>query len=122
MHANGCENCHRPHAAGTKQRLLNFSGEEENCRPCHNGHVADSDVMNDFSGRRGRLEGMETGTRVATVRAFVPLGEMFGYANDLRSKTQGRASHSMEFAQYERVPPSIANEIMKHTGSSFRFA
>ena len=48
VHANGCENCHRPHAAGTKQRLLNFSGEEENCRPCHNGHVADSDVMNDF--------------------------------------------------------------------------
>ena len=48
VHANGCENCHRPHSAETKQRLLNFVGEEENCRPCHNGHVAKDDMMQDF--------------------------------------------------------------------------
>ena len=55
------------------------------------------------------------------VNAVVPLAEMFGYANDLRSKTQGRASFSMEFDKYESVPPNVANEIMESAGNSFRF-
>jgi len=49
------------------------------------------------------------------------LAEMFGYANDLRGKTQGRASYAMEFAHYEAVPKSVANEIMEKMGSGFRF-
>jgi elongation factor G len=79
------------------------------------------DVMNDFSGRRGRLEGMTGDGTVKEIIAMVPLAEMFGYANDIRSRTQGRATYSMEFAQYEPVPPSIANEIMTKAGSTFRF-
>jgi elongation factor G len=79
------------------------------------------DVIGDFNGRRGRMEGMEPMSNVRKIFAMVPLSEMFGYANDLRSKTQGRASYSMEFAQYEPVPPSIANAIMENTGSSYRF-
>jgi len=82
------------------------------------------EVVSDLNGRRGRIESMEleqNGT-IRKVRAFVPLAEMFGYANDLRSRTQGRASHSMEFAQYEEAPANIANEIMERTGSSWRFA
>jgi len=51
----------------------------------------------------------------------VPLSEMFGYANDLRSKTQGRASFAMEFDGYEAVPPSVANEIMEAAGNTYRF-
>jgi elongation factor G len=80
------------------------------------------EVMSDFNGRRGRVEGMEPLGSVRKVFGFVPLAEMFGYANDIRSRTQGRASHSMEFAQYEPVPPSIANEIMEKSGSAFRFS
>ncbi|MDQ1255468.1 MAG: elongation factor [Candidatus Hydrogenedentes bacterium] len=79
------------------------------------------EVMNDFSGRRGKLEGMEQLGRLHKIHASVPLAEMFGYANDLRSRTQGRASHSMEFAHYEEVPPNIANAIMERTGSMYRF-
>jgi elongation factor G len=80
------------------------------------------EVISDFNGRRGRLESMEQIGAVRKVFAFVPLADMFGYANDIRSRTQGRASYSMEFAQYEPVPPSIANEIMERSGSSFRFS
>ena len=79
------------------------------------------DVVGDVNGRRGRLETMEPAGLVQKISAIVPLAEMFGYANDLRSKTQGRASFSMEFAQYEPVPPSVANEIMESTGSAYRF-
>lgn len=79
------------------------------------------EVMNDFSGRRGRLEGMEGDGTNKEIRAFVPLAEMFGYASDIRSRTQGRASYSMEFAHYEPVPPSIANEIMQRSGVTYRF-
>ena len=80
------------------------------------------DVVGDVNGRRGRLETMESTGKVQKILAFVPLAEMFGYANDLRSKTQGRASFSMEFENYERVPPGVANEIMEATGSSYRFS
>jgi elongation factor G len=80
------------------------------------------EVMSDFNGRRGRLEGMEQIGNARKVHALVPLAQMFGYANDIRSRTQGRASHSMEFAQYEEVPAGIANEIMEKSGGSYRFS
>ncbi|XVJ50928.1 MAG: elongation factor G [Vampirovibrio sp.] len=72
------------------------------------------DVIGDLSSRRGRIEGMEpvTGTGGTIVRATIPLGEMFGYATDLRSKTQGRGTFSMEFANYEPMPNSIAEAMM----------
>jgi elongation factor G len=79
------------------------------------------DVINDFTKRRGRLEGMEQQGHLQKLHAVVPLAEMFGYANDLRSRTQGRASHSMEFHRYEEVPPHVANAIMEHSGSSYKF-
>ena len=73
-------------------------------------------VIGDLNGRRGHLGGMEargSGGHGATqvVRAFVPLGAMFGYAPDLRSMTQGRATFSMEFSHYAEVPQSIAGEL-----------
>ena len=79
------------------------------------------EVVNDFSGRRGRLEGMEQVGKAQEIHAVVPLAEMFGYASDLRSRTQGRAAYSMEFWHYEEVPPNIANKIMERTGSLYRF-
>ena len=79
------------------------------------------EVMNDFNGRRGRMEGMSGEGMAREVTGLVPLAEMFGYANDIRSRTQGRATYSMEFAHYEPVPVGIANELMTKAGSSFRF-
>ena len=79
------------------------------------------EVMNDFTRRRGKLEGMEQAGKAQTIWAAVPLATMFGYANDLRSCTQGRALHSMEFSHFEEIPPEIANEIMERTGSPYRF-
>jgi elongation factor G len=70
------------------------------------------DVMGDLSGRRGHIEGMDTRGSTQVVRAFVPLGEMFGYATDLRSMTQGRASYSMELSHYEEVPANLAAELV----------
>jgi len=72
------------------------------------------DVIGDLSGRRGRVEGMEAieGTNIQKVSAVVPLAEMFGYATDIRSKTQGRGTFSMEFSKYEQVPNNIAEEII----------
>ncbi len=80
------------------------------------------EVISDFNGRRGRMESMEQQGNSRKIFAYVPLGDMFGYANDIRSRTQGRASYSMEFAQYEAMPPNIANEIMEKSGSQFRFS
>ena len=79
------------------------------------------DVIGDINSRRGRMEGMDTVGTTTVVRAYVPLSDMFGYANDLRSKTQGRANYSMEFAQYEPTPLSVANAIMEKQGSTYRF-
>ena len=70
------------------------------------------DVIGDINSRRGRIEGMEPRDGVQVVRAFVPLGEMFGYATDLRSKTQGRAVYTMQFDHYEQVPNNIAEKIL----------
>lgn len=74
------------------------------------------DVMGDINARRGRIEGMEHRGNTQVIRGFVPLGEMFGYATDLRSMTQGRAQYSMHFGQYEQVPASLAEEIKEKAG------
>lgn len=69
------------------------------------------DVMGDVSSRRGNIDRMGQREGVQVVDAFIPLSEMFGYATDLRSKTQGRATYSMEFDHYAKVPDSIAEEV-----------
>ncbi len=69
-------------------------------------------VVGDLNARRGRVVGIEARAGSQTIRAEVPLAEMFGYATDLRSATQGRATHTMQFARYEPVPNSIAEEII----------
>ncbi len=71
------------------------------------------DVMGDLNSRRGMVQGMEDAPSGRIIRAEVPLGSMFGYATDLRSATQGRATYSMEFAKYQEVPASIAETITK---------
>jgi elongation factor G len=70
------------------------------------------DVIGDLNGRRGRIEGMELRAGSQVIKSLVPLAEMFGYATDLRSRTQGRGSYSMHFARYEEVPKQIAEEII----------
>jgi elongation factor G len=72
------------------------------------------DVIGDLSRRRGRVSGQERVGNALAVQATVPLGEMFGYATDLRSSTQGRANYSMQFERYEEVPSNIAEEIVEH--------
>ena len=76
------------------------------------------DVMGNLSGRRGKIEGMEDRTNTKMIRAKVPLGEMFGYATDLRSQTQGRASYTMQFDSYDPVPKNIKDEIVSKSGGS----
>ncbi len=71
------------------------------------------EVMGDISSRRGHLEGMEAEGGLQIIRAFVPLGEMFGYATDLRSKSQGRGTYTMQFDHYAVVPESIAEKVVK---------
>jgi elongation factor G len=71
------------------------------------------DVMGDLSSRRGRIEGMEARGNTQVVRSQVPLSEMFGYSTDLRSRTQGRATYTMQFHSYQEVPNAIAQEIIK---------
>jgi len=72
------------------------------------------DVIGDLSRRRGKVQGQEQRGNAFVVQAFVPLGEMFGYATDLRSSTQGRATYTMQFERYEQVPDNIAQEIIEH--------
>lgn len=72
------------------------------------------DVMGDLSARRGHVEGMEMRGNARIVKSFAPLSEMFGYATDLRSKTSGRASYSMQFSHYEEVPREIMEKLLKH--------
>ena len=78
------------------------------------------DIIGDISSRRGRVEGMEIieGTGIQKIRAIVPLAEMFGYATDIRSKTQGRGTFSMEFQCYEQVPANIEKEIIEKSGAA----
>ena len=75
------------------------------------------DVMGNLSGRRGKIEGMDDRAGSKIIRAKVPLGEMFGYATDLRSQTQGRASYTMQFDSYEPAPKSITDEVMSKNGN-----
>jgi elongation factor G len=72
------------------------------------------EVIGDLSRRRGKVQGQEPRGNALAVQAFVPLGEMFGYATDLRSSTQGRASYTMQFERYEEVPKNIEDEIVEH--------
>src|SRR5438067_10713721 len=75
------------------------------------------DVIGDLNSRRGQIQAMEERGGARVVRALVPLSEMFGYVGDLRSKTQGRASYSMQFDSYAEVPANVAKEIIaKATG------
>jgi elongation factor G len=69
-------------------------------------------IIGDINSRRGRIEGMEHAAGSQVIKAIVPLKEMFGYVNDIRSSTQGRASYSMQFARYEEAPRMIAEEII----------
>ena len=70
------------------------------------------DVIGDVNSRRGRMEGMDAEDGMQEIHAFIPLSEMFGYATDLRSKTQGRGSYSMEPSHYEEVPKSVLEQIV----------
>src|SRR5204863_4089348 len=70
------------------------------------------DVMGDLNARRGHVEGLEPRGNAQAIRARVPLATMFGYATDLRSTTQGRATFTMQFERYEEVPQSIASELV----------
>ncbi len=76
------------------------------------------DVMGNLNSRRGRIEEMNPLGNATTIKAIVPLSEMFGYATDVRSMTQGRATFSMQFERYEDVPGSIASEIVDTQTSS----
>jgi elongation factor G len=73
------------------------------------------DVIGDLSRRRGKVQGQEPRGNALAVSAFVPLGEMFGYATDVRSSTQGRATYTMQFERYEEVPQNIAEQIVEST-------
>ena len=70
------------------------------------------DVIGDVNSRRGRMEGMDANDGMQEIHSFIPLSEMFGYATDLRSKTQGRGSYSMEPSHYEEVPKSVLETIV----------
>ena len=70
------------------------------------------DVIGDLNSRRGRIEGMELRGTSQIIKSSVPLAEMFGYATDLRSRTQGRGSFTMHFGKYEEVPNALAEEIV----------
>jgi elongation factor G len=80
------------------------------------------DVIGDLNRRRGRVEGMEPRGNAQVVRAMVPLSEMFGYATDVRSMTQGRATYTMQFEKYEDVPPNIATKVIEERTGGQRAA
>jgi elongation factor G len=69
------------------------------------------DIMADINGRRGHVTGIDSRNGLQVVRALVPLAETFGYATDLRSLSQGRASHNMEFDHYEEVPAGVVEKL-----------
>jgi elongation factor G len=70
-------------------------------------------VQGDLNSRRGQITGLEIQAKAQVVRAEVPLAQMFGYVNTLRSMTQGRATYTMQFANYAEVPPAVAGGIVK---------
>jgi elongation factor G len=70
------------------------------------------DVIGDLNSRRGQIQAMDERAGARVVKALVPLSEMFGYVGDLRSKTQGRASYTMQFHSYAQVPDAVSKEIV----------
>jgi elongation factor G len=74
------------------------------------------DVIGDLNSRRGHIAGMEPRAGAQVIRAAVPLAQMFGYATDLRSMSQGRATYTMQFSHYAEVPGVIAQEIIAQQG------
>jgi elongation factor G len=75
------------------------------------------DIIGNLSSRRGRIENLEKRGKMTHIKCFVPLGDMFGYATDLRSMSQGRASYTMQFSKYEPVPNNIKEQLStKFTG------
>ena len=70
------------------------------------------DVVGDINSRRGRIENIEARESEQSVHSYVPLSEMFGYATDLRSRTQGRGMYTMQFDHYEEVPRSVAEKVV----------
>ena len=74
------------------------------------------DVIGDINSRRGRIEGMEARSGAQEIRSFVPLSDMFGYATDLRSKSQGRGTYSMFFDHYSPCPKAIQEKIIADMG------
>jgi elongation factor G len=78
------------------------------------------DVLGDLAGRRAAIEGMEPRANVQVIRASVPLAEMFGYATDLRSATQGRGIYTMEFHHYQQLPQALAEEALKGNSNGGR--
>jgi elongation factor G len=76
------------------------------------------DVIGNLSGRRGHIEEMESHLGIQTIKAKVPLANMFGYATDLRSLTQGRGTYTMEFSEYREVPKNIAEQLIEKSGKS----
>ena len=70
------------------------------------------DIIGDLNSRRGKVKSMEAHGGTQIVNARVPLAEMFGYATDLRSRTQGRATYTMHFDRYKQVPQTVSEEIM----------
>lgn len=75
------------------------------------------DVIGDLNSRRGQIQGMEPRNGATQIDAFVPLSSMFGYATDLRSRTQGRGQYTMEPSHYEEIPKSLAEKIIASRGS-----
>jgi len=70
------------------------------------------DVIGDLNARRGKIRNIETRQKLQVIRSLVPMAEMFGYATDLRSATQGRGNYTMQFGQYEEVPKAIGEEVV----------
>ena len=77
------------------------------------------DVIGDLTGRRGYIEGVEVRGNTQVIRGFAPLKEMFGYATDLRSRTQGRGTYIMQFDHYEELPPNVKEALMRGRGYAF---
>ena len=75
------------------------------------------DVMGNVSSRRGNVSGIEMRNGVQVINAFIPLAEMFGYATDLRSRTQGRGNYTMQFDHFAEVPKSVKEKITKEHSS-----
>jgi elongation factor G len=74
------------------------------------------DIIGDVTSRRGHIESIETHAEICIIQALIPLAETFGYATSLRSQTQGRASHTLEFHSYQEIPASLFKEVVDKTG------